>query len=113
VVSCRACLHCVAGSGCLELTSSPALPRLLAADTTLSPGLAHAGRVCSAVMARLIGVDGKCLEGATVTVASAEFVRNGLRMLPGQGRGFALPKPRREFSNFASSSGFAQLCASL
>lgn len=113
MVSRRAHLHCVAGSGCLELASSPALPWLLAAAATLSPRLVHARRVCLAVTARLIRVDGKCLEGATVTVASAEFVRKDLWMPLGRGRGFALPEPRREFSNFASSFGFAQPCASL
>lgn len=63
--------------------------------------------------ARLIRVDGKCLEGAAVTGASAEFVRKGLWMLPGRSGGFALPEPRREFSDFALSFGFAQPCASL
>lgn len=79
----------------------------------LSLGLVHAGRVCLAATGRLIGVDGKCLEGATVTVESAEFVRKGLWMPLGRGRGFALPQPRREFSDLASSFGFAQPCASL
>lgn len=63
--------------------------------------------------ARLIRVDGKCLEGAAVTIASAEFVRKGLWMLPGRGRGFSLAEPRKEFDDFASSFGFAQPCASL
>lgn len=70
-------------SGCLELVSSPVLPWLLTAAATVSLGLAHARPVYLAVTARLIRVDGKCLEGATVTLASAEFVRRGLWMMPG------------------------------
>lgn len=82
---------------CLGLASCPALPR-----RTRSPRARHGRRVRLAAIARLIRVDGECLEGARVIVVSAEFVRKGLWVPPRWDILFISSEARRELRDCSS-----------
>lgn len=84
-----------------RLLHSPAPPRS-APPLPHSPRGAHGRRVRLAAIARIIRVDGKCLEEARVIVVSAEFVRKGLWVLPGWDRLFTSSEARRELRDCLS-----------